>query len=69
VSDPAPRIAPRSAGAAADVALLRAARTDPAVPETAVRVTFGERLLGRVSLRLSHPRPDAIVVRVDGNNA
>ena len=49
--DPMPRLTPRSAGASADVALLRAARTDAAPPEPAAATTLGDRLRGLVPSR------------------
>lgn len=46
-----PRLTARSAGASADVALLRAARTDPAGPETPASPTLRVRLRGLTTLR------------------
>jgi hypothetical protein len=51
LSDPAPRLAPRSAGAIADVALLRAARTEVGERESPARLTLGERVRGLAPLR------------------
>jgi hypothetical protein len=64
VSDQAPRLAARSAGATVDVALLRAARTEPGKPETAATRSLAERLRGLVpsrSVRL--PVNDALLAR------
>jgi hypothetical protein len=44
LSDIAPRLAPRSAGASADAELLRVARTDIAGPKTAGPLSLAERI-------------------------
>ena len=44
MSDIAPRLAPRSAGAIADSELLRVARTDIAGPEAEGQLSLAERI-------------------------
>jgi hypothetical protein len=44
LSDIAPRLAPRSAGAIADTELLRVARTDIAGPEVDAPLSLAERI-------------------------
>ena len=70
VSDPAPRLAARSAAATADVALLRAARTDHGEPEAAATRSLAERLRGLVPSRTMHlPAGEAVLVARDRRRA
>jgi hypothetical protein len=55
VTDPAPRLAPRSVAAAADFELLRVARTDLDEPETAATLTIADRIRGLAGLRARRP--------------
>ena len=56
MSDTAPRLAPRSAGATVDAELLRVARTQPVEPETQARLSIGERIRGLALLRATRPQ-------------
>ena len=70
MSDPTPRLAARSAGAIADVALLRAARTDAGQPAPARTRSLAERLRGLVPFRsMRLPAGDAILVARDRRRA
>jgi hypothetical protein len=60
VSDPAPRLAPRSSAAAADFELLRVARTDLEEPETAATLTLADRIRGLSAFRALRPTDDGI---------
>jgi hypothetical protein len=70
VTDPAPRLAARSAGATADVALLRAARTDARDPESATTRSLAERLRDLVAFRsMRLPAGEPVLVARDRRRA
>ena len=70
VSDPAPRLAARSAGATADVALLRAARTDARDPEPAATRSLVERMRGVAPFRsIRVPSGEPVLVARDRRRA
>jgi hypothetical protein len=59
LSDTAPRLAPRSAVAAADFELLRVARHDLDEPERAASLTLADRLRGLGVFRAGRSADDA----------
>ena len=70
VTDPAPRLAARSAGATADVALLRAARTDARDPESTSTRSLAERLRDLVAFRpMRLPAGEPVLVARDRGRA
>jgi hypothetical protein len=58
VTDPVPRLAPRSAVAVADVELLRLARTDIGEPATTGGRSLTERLRGLAQFRTGRDGSD-----------
>ncbi|HEX5827926.1 MAG TPA: hypothetical protein VFY23_10420 [Candidatus Limnocylindrales bacterium] len=67
MSDPAPRLAPRSAGALADLELLRVARTELAEPESEASMRLADRIRGLALFRATKPSSEdtAGPVRLD----
>jgi len=64
LSDLAPRLAPRSAVAAADFELLRVARTEVEDGETDASVSLADRLRVLATFLPSRPSEDGTVVRL-----
>lgn len=65
MSEPAPRLAPRSAVAVADFELLRVARTSIAEPERAASLSIGDRIRGLALFRAVRPSTaDSVPVRL-----
>jgi hypothetical protein len=58
LSDTAPRLAPRSAVAVADLELLRVARHDLGDPETVAAVGLADRIRGLPIFRAQRPSND-----------
>ncbi len=55
MTEPAPRLLPRSAGATADLELLRVARTDIDERDAPVSPSVAARIRGMASVRIHRP--------------
>lgn len=65
MTDTSPRLAPRSAVAAADLELLRVARTELDSPEAPASASFTGRLLAFARFVVSRPGGDSLGPRID----
>ena len=68
MSEPTPRLTPRSIGAVVDFELLRVARTDLAEPEGAASLTLADRIRGLAAFRALRSSDDGLegIVHLDG---